>query len=459
MPTNDQGVTVQRQYIGARYVPKFFQGTDGSSNWIANIPYEPLTIVTYLGNSYTSKIPVPSGIGSPNNNPTYWALTGNFNEQINSYREEVEQLDQNVSTLENNLSQTNQAVEQNTSDIESILNNPIYSTKRRYVFIGDSYNTSTTPSGGTQIIPWGPQLAQKLNAGAGDWYSYGQGGIGWVKSTTYLGLLQQNFANINNPNTISDIVVLGGVNDVDIPLADISEAIDEFYSYCKENFPNAKIWSGAVSWAQSLNVKTLITNIDNLLLSKSEKITYIAHAFNFLHNYDFIQIDGIHPNQSGTESIVNNVANILKNLPSSPIWSYTTVQQLVNDPNGGIPWATLGAKLVSNMCGDSITLEYIWTTNYTSLSPCKFLIGGDLPIGEFNSPLARTDKIFIWGHGTGFVRANGTKYPFTYNLTSSGTNMFLNPSPMDGSAPSTIENVTEIYLTQPNAQTYTSNMC
>lgn len=78
-----------RQYIGARYVPKFYEGTNGAE-WEAGIAYEPLTIVTYLGNSFTSKKPVPVGIGAPNSAPAYWASTGIYSEQVEQYRQEVE---------------------------------------------------------------------------------------------------------------------------------------------------------------------------------------------------------------------------------------------------------------------------------------------------------------------------------------------------------------------------------
>lgn len=77
-----------RQYIGARYVPKFYD-YNGSPNWREGVEYENLTIVTRNGNSYTSKKPVPSDIGEPENNPEYWAATGLYNEQIENYRQEV----------------------------------------------------------------------------------------------------------------------------------------------------------------------------------------------------------------------------------------------------------------------------------------------------------------------------------------------------------------------------------
>ena len=80
-----------RQYIGARYVPKFYEDSTGSSEWASGVAYEPLTIVTYNSNSYTSKKTVPATIGAPNLNPDYWVSTGIYNAQIDEYREEVQE--------------------------------------------------------------------------------------------------------------------------------------------------------------------------------------------------------------------------------------------------------------------------------------------------------------------------------------------------------------------------------
>ena len=77
------------QYIGARYVPKFYQNSYGNSDWIGGVSYEPLTIVTRNGNSYTSKIPVPAGIGAPENNPDYWVNTGNYNSQYGDIERQI----------------------------------------------------------------------------------------------------------------------------------------------------------------------------------------------------------------------------------------------------------------------------------------------------------------------------------------------------------------------------------
>ena len=78
------------QYIGARYVPLFAEPLD----WNSDNVYEALTIVYYAGNSYTSRQAVPKGIDITNEK--YWALTGNYNAQIEAYRKEVKAMDGRV---------------------------------------------------------------------------------------------------------------------------------------------------------------------------------------------------------------------------------------------------------------------------------------------------------------------------------------------------------------------------
>ena len=82
-----------REYIGARYVPLFM------GEWDENATYEPLSVVTYMGDSYTSRQAVPAGI--PCSNETYWAQSGNYNAQVEAYRQEVFAFDGRIGDLEN----------------------------------------------------------------------------------------------------------------------------------------------------------------------------------------------------------------------------------------------------------------------------------------------------------------------------------------------------------------------
>ena len=82
------GVT---QYVGARYVPLFANPIE----WNSARAYEPLTIVLHQGNSYTSRQSVPTGIDISND--AFWAMTGNYNAQIEQYRSEVAALSGRIS--------------------------------------------------------------------------------------------------------------------------------------------------------------------------------------------------------------------------------------------------------------------------------------------------------------------------------------------------------------------------
>ena len=138
-----------RQYIGARYVPKFFDW-DGSPEWRSGVQYEPLTIVTRYGNSYTSKIPVPSNIGAPENNPTYWVATGIYNEQINTIKQLAEntadELDDFMS--DGAIGTNNLANGSITSDkLDPTLSKEVkngYITPEMYGAVGDGVTDDTT---------------------------------------------------------------------------------------------------------------------------------------------------------------------------------------------------------------------------------------------------------------------------------------------------------------------------
>lgn len=83
------------QYIGARYVPLISDPIE----WSSQKEYEPLTIVTNNGNSYTSRQFVPKNI--PITNTQFWAATGNFNAQIEQYRKEVQAFDARITQAQN----------------------------------------------------------------------------------------------------------------------------------------------------------------------------------------------------------------------------------------------------------------------------------------------------------------------------------------------------------------------
>ncbi|MBR2881335.1 MAG: hypothetical protein IKB96_03095 [Prevotella sp.] len=103
-----------REYIGARYVPLFADPIE----WDNTKTYEPLTIVYYQGNSYTSRQAVPTGIAITNT--TFWALTGNYNAQIEAYRTEVQEYSDDVSELNEQIEVYREEVQEFSNDISKL---------------------------------------------------------------------------------------------------------------------------------------------------------------------------------------------------------------------------------------------------------------------------------------------------------------------------------------------------
>ena len=108
-----KGVT---QYIGARYVPLFAN----PPQWSSEREYEQLTIVLYQGNSFTSMQYVPVGIDITNEE--FWAQTGNYNAQVEQYRQEVREYTKKIATLENTQTQQGATIETLKSTTENLGN-------------------------------------------------------------------------------------------------------------------------------------------------------------------------------------------------------------------------------------------------------------------------------------------------------------------------------------------------
>ena len=90
---NEMNLSGQNVYVGHRYVPKIMGDWDNSQI------YEPLSIVQYQGNSFTSRQYVPSGVEL--NNEEFWASTGNYNAQVEHYRQEVTNVNNEVVNARN----------------------------------------------------------------------------------------------------------------------------------------------------------------------------------------------------------------------------------------------------------------------------------------------------------------------------------------------------------------------
>lgn len=125
---------INRQYVGARYVPKIM------GEWNKALQYEALSVVTYMGNSFTSKVPVPANVEI--NNTDYWVNTGNYNAQVEEYRKVTLE----TKELANNTNTDLQTFKKNQTNTNNEINNKIDTTTSALNKLKDAVFDGDTPS-------------------------------------------------------------------------------------------------------------------------------------------------------------------------------------------------------------------------------------------------------------------------------------------------------------------------
>lgn len=228
-----------RQYIGARYVPMFGRQGEESIQWDNSAPYEPLTIVLYQGNSYTSRTYVPTG--ALLTDTRYWVETGNYSGQIEAYREEVLAFDGRITDVEEGLA----SEAQNRANADTALQNALstFKTSKNYMLaIGNSW---LAQNGG-----YGAHLESWMSTMYGQTiHCYGRSGAGWL--VPYNNQLIQDAvtdaitAHQATGELCSDIFLLEMQNDhslfsdTDNPTGYVAK-IKEQVTRLKNAFPKAK---------------------------------------------------------------------------------------------------------------------------------------------------------------------------------------------------------------------------
>ena len=211
---------MNRQYIGARYVPKIYQNSvnPNSADWEENTSYEPLTNVTYRYSTYTSKIPVPASVGNPADNPQYWVETGQYNGQI--------------ADLQNRVS----AVEDEVTDLNDMLFGNFQNfSNRKFAFHSDSYMGFIT----TELLPMmGLTTSDIVNVGNGT------PGGGFVQVGSDSNTFVTDMTNESVHEDVTDLIIIGGQNDAygGQSASDVATAMDNYFTVARTKFPKATFY-------------------------------------------------------------------------------------------------------------------------------------------------------------------------------------------------------------------------
>lgn len=288
-----------RQYIGARYVPKFYENSDGTSEWRSGVIYEPLTIVTWNGNSYTSKRAVPAEIGDPSLNPGYWVATGNYNQQIDAILEAMQ-------TLQGELNKGYQKI----------------------VLLSDSYGADAATGGDS----WISQTITELGSRVIHSKFWGGAGFGWnVNSEYYFPAL---FSNDLTADSSADIVLLlAGANDGNLinngsaTESNITAGITAGINVLKGLYPNAQIVFGFVGRNKNPgSFKSYFRARNAYLECQRYGAYYLNNSEYCLHNRGLIGSADLHPNLAGSTKLAQMAVTVLNG------WDYEVIEDHVVSP-------------------------------------------------------------------------------------------------------------------------------
>lgn len=122
------------KYIGARYVP-LVVGT-----WTPNTSYEALSVVMYQGDSYISKVPVPSGVAITNT--AYWVKCADYNAQWTAFQQNWTEFQTEMrDTVDEAIDDMDTATDNAIDDMQTATNNAISTMQSATTTMENRVNT------------------------------------------------------------------------------------------------------------------------------------------------------------------------------------------------------------------------------------------------------------------------------------------------------------------------------
>ena len=292
-----------REYVGARYVPLFATPLE----WSNAGSYEPLTIVQHEGNSYTSRQFVPVGIDISNED--YWALTGNYNAQIEQYRQEVSAYDGRITANSNAIADNTAKIAENTASISANEAEIAHLNEKKVaVVIGDSYSDVDK---NTSLTYWHEMVCQQLDLTD---KCYALDSCGYISgSKTFSQQLDEANSDGSFDNEdVKYVFVYGGRNDVTKTLTQTS--VDDVISKAKGYFQNAQVvvigvntWQGMTYNASSTNDVYTTNTLQNACWKAG--VTFMSSLWWLVGKGSYFDsaAANAHPNQSGQNYIAARV--------------------------------------------------------------------------------------------------------------------------------------------------------
>ena len=229
---------------------------------------------------------------------------------------------------------------------------------RKIILIADSYGGRPTLANSWIALA----QASLVNLGATCYKAYGNG-AGFSTVLKFSDVLDSLSGNVVNPEEITDIIVMGGVNEYGNTYGDILAGYTTFKNYCDLNYPNARTHIGICS-LNGLGIEGVIINsISNSYKSVVQEKggLYITNSELAFHDYSGLDGDHSHPNLLGSQMISDFLLNYIINGEVST--SYTSAS----------PTVVVNTLAMSSLNMTMATYRNLFTiTIKISLSDCSF---------------------------------------------------------------------------------------
>lgn len=243
-------------------------------------------------------------------------------------------------------------------------------SKRKLIFIGDSYGDGYTPDG--NATGWCDRLKTKLvncHFSADNLYINHKGGASFSNSSNnYLTLLKGVGSQISNKKMVTDVLIGGGYNE--LAYADegdtVKSNIDTLISYVQSTYPNAVVHFApfGVAFKDRNKQFALRYKLMTAYISKAcytnQPFMLVPGAENILSFENMMSSDGIHPNDWGLENIAEYLKGYILGTGSSAV----DKRQLSVSLNGG----TFTGTMYGQSLGDINIYRIVFNSSVKNLN-------------------------------------------------------------------------------------------
>lgn len=321
-----------RQYIGARYVPRFTGVYDPTQI------YDALDVVDNgSGTSYIARKTVPAGTSLTDT--TYWFVYGASSGAILALQNRMDAAEQDILDL--------------NADIDLLKYGEI-------ILVSDSYGYS----------PYIPDAWEgKLNALIPNTCYYCNGGGHGFGSTPSIADDFIAFdSSVPDPSKVGLIIAMLGYNDR-THLSDIPAGINNFVDHAALRYPNAKVLIGYIAFSNTASINTSlragVLRAYRKYASGKAGCGFIEGSQYFMLDHVHMQADGIHPSADGGTDIAHGIYNYLKTHTAGFFGSDVTRQQTLQSSGphdtaytDKILTATINGDMMSIITSGNVSLTY-----------------------------------------------------------------------------------------------------